>query len=588
MTLLDDALEVFTRHWGFESFRRYQEAVIEPALDGEDVIAVLPTGAGKSACFQVPALCRDGGALVISPLIALMKDQVDGCAARGIPAGCLHSHMDDDEKFETLSDFVAGALKLLYVSPERLSSKRFIEEVQRATVSYIVVDEAHCVSEYGHQFRPDYMRINRIVRAFTRKGGKRPPIIAVTATATPLVIRDIKCGIGMAEDVRIVVADPVRPNLQYITEPEGYSWGQLEDWIGALDIAHAAASPAHHIVYTTTRGTAEKCVDIAERLFWPGVAAYYHAGLKGDERTKVQDAFVSGSTPIICATVAFGMGIDVPTIRTVINFGMPGSIEAFVQQSGRAGRDGKPSKVVLIYDEWSIGFQARLVENENPPVPLYAMLWDWLHDALGDPMGILRSTHRRIAQEITSRNRGQISAEQVGVILNILHSRALIERRVIDGGTPIVVDRERYAALLQPDSVDPAKPIIKHIWNVAWRFAIEPSVRDAPDSNVSVIVNKDAIRQEADVTTYMVTKAFDALLKRGALVAVEDAFRGTEIRMAPERWRADVHEHLPIADIEEQRRIDLRRLAAMLDYTKLRDEASRKAAIRAYFLSPCE
>lgn len=584
---IDNALAVFERHWGFTKFRKYQEAVIEPALAGEDVIAVLPTGAGKSACFQVPALCVEGGAIVVSPLIALMKDQVDGCARRGIPAGCVHSHMDDEDKIEAIEDFKAGALKLLYVSPERLNNRTFIETMQRIDVSYIVIDEAHCCSEWGHQFRPDYMRIHRLVRALTGKDGARPPILALTATATSLVINDIKKAIGMHEDACIVVADPVRTNLNYITEPEGNPWRQVREWISSLDVTRRAqGAPSHHIVYTVTKRTAEQIAEIAEQEFWPGVAAAYHAGMSGDRRTEVQDAFVSGETPIICATTAFGMGIDVPTIRTVVNFGVPGSIEAFVQQSGRAGRDGLASSVVLIYDEWSIGFQQQLVSNANPPIPLYNMVWDWLHDALGDPSGSIRTTHREAAQSITALRRGQIHPEQFGVILNVLHSRGLVERRVIDGGLPLMVSPEKYAKLLNDLDTDKAKDVIKHVWRVLWQFAIEKEVRDARQSPVSVIVNKEAVRHEAGVTAYMVGKAIEALNKRGVVPVIEDSFRGTEVRVLPDKWRVDLHEHLPVQAIEEKRQSDFRRLSAMLDYARLRTEPERKAAIRAYFLTP--
>jgi len=569
------ARQALKEHWGYDDFRKSQRAVIELALADNDVIAVLPTSAGKSACFQIPALLKDGGAIVITPLIALMKDQVDDCARRRVPATYINSHVDDDERAERIADFIAGRYKLLYVAPERFNSKTFLTDIARAQVSYVVCDEAHCCSEYGHDFRPDYMRINRLVKALTRKGGERPPILALTATATSKVVEDIRSSLGMRPDFAMVVADPIRPNIKYVVEDaaEGASFRLLGEWVRGLDPG------GRHIVYTCTRSAAEKAVEAVKRERGGGLAAFYHAGMNKDERERVQNEFKSGATPIVCATIAFGMGVDVPNIRTVINLGIPGSIEAMVQQCGRAGRDGLPSVAVLIVDAWSINFQFTLIEEENPPWRLYGVVWEWLHRMMG-PGEVLKRTLVTIAEAVTTDMREKVTPAQVGGILSAMHSKALIEKRPVDAGTPIVID----AVLFERSLRELTQPQLRKVAEMLWVRYVKPYTLEHPTERlVHIHVNKQAVREQAGVSVHIFDKALLMLTGRG-IVEVQQTYTGNQITIL--QWRADLELFLSRATIEAKRALDVARLRAMVEFTRLETEDARNAFIRQYFLAP--
>lgn len=580
--LMRKAAIALKEHWGHEDFYKYQQAVVEPALEGNDVIAVLPTGAGKSVCFQVPALIVPGGAIVVSPLIALMKDQVDGCKRRGVPAGCLHSNMDDAEREETLSEFVSGSLRLLYIAPERIGNRAFMERITQATVSFIVADEAHCVSSWGHEFRPDYMRISRLVQALTNRDGTRPPILALTATATTLVMADIRQSLGMRDDAVTVTGDPVRPNLQYITDPPGSMDRQFGQWVDALDV-----SVGHHIIYANTRRKVEQLAEKVNEYKGPGVAVAYHAGMTPDQRTQTQDEFVEGGARVICATTAFGMGVDIPDIRTVINYGIPSSIEAFVQQSGRAGRDGQMSKVVLLNDEWNTSFQITQVENNNPPLALYEVVWEWLHDELGSPTKKLQMSMAEIATRITARRRMSVQEEQVRSVLGVMHSNGVAERRGVEGGIPVVIDAVGFDALVRGKHGATVTPTVREVARALWKYSLADAALAAQaGETVEAIVNKEGVARASGHSTYMINKVIERLRAVGVVKAVKPPFRGSVVRILPDAWRGSISELLPMAKIEEKRRSDLARLHAMIRYTYLRSEPERKAAIRAYFLPP--
>lgn len=581
MSSMAEALEVFRRHWGHDRFRSFQETVIEQALEGQDVLAVQPTGAGKSACFQVPALVDEGTALVVSPLIALMNDQVRACEERGIPATCLHSNMDDGERVERVEAFIGGSYKLVYIAPERIQSTSFIEAIQRADISRIVVDEAHCCSQWGHDFRPDYMHIHRLIASVTKRGGERPPVMAVTATATQLVVEDILTSLGLPEsETVVIVGDPRRANLSYEVENAGgihgygNSWGILRDEIAQFDMARG-----RHIIYCGTRKGAESVADIVAQVKGQDLVAHYHAGMKPSERTEVETLFANGERPVICATTAFGMGIDVENIRTVINFGIPGSLEDYVQQIGRAGRDGAPSRCVLIVDDKSIAFQTRLVENANPPWNYYALLWEWLHREM-QPGSTLRMTAAEIAQGVTAMRQGALSAEQVSVVLNRMHSAALIERRDVDAGTPVTISLAVYEEMMHGLGA----AVVKHVWRTMWEKCAVPSFHETPPTgdHAVVMIGKRLLAELSGVSEYMVGKALDVGLKKGGILHVGDAFRGKTVRIL--RWRAELDKEMPVARINAKRDSDFARLHQMLDYAKLRTEAQRREFIRSYFL----
>ena len=327
------ALETLKEYWGYDSFRLKQEEIVTAALEDRDVLAILPTGGGKSVCFQVPALMHDGIAIVVTPLIALMKDQVQNLNDRGIKALCVNAGMSAREVDNKLNNAAYGDYKFLYVSPERLGTQLFRNYVQEMNVSYIVVDEAHCISQWGYDFRPDYLNIGQIRELVDA------PIIALTATATPKVAEDIMARLGFRNKC-LIKSGFERPNLSYIVR-------NCEDKLGQmLNICSKVAGTG--IVYVRSR---KKTEELAAFLTANNISAsFYHAGLGPDSRSDRQAKWKNGQIRVMVCTNAFGMGIDKPDVRFVIHFDVPDSPEAYFQEAGRGGRDGKRSFAVLLWN----------------------------------------------------------------------------------------------------------------------------------------------------------------------------------------------------------------------------------------------
>lgn len=325
--------EVLNKYWGYPSFRPKQEEIVRTALAGKDVLAILPTGGGKSVCFQVPALMKDGIAIVVTPLIALMKDQVQNLNDRGIKALCVNAGMGRREVELTLNNALYGDFKFLYVSPERLGTPMFQNFVREMEVSYIVVDEAHCISQWGYDFRPDYLTVGRLRELVDA------PVIALTATATPQVAEDIMSRLGFEEKC-LLKSGFERPNLSYIVRNREDKLGQL------LNICTNV--PGTGVVYVRSRKRTE---ELAAFLTANGVSAsFYHAGLGSDSRTDRQEKWKKDQIRVMVCTNAFGMGIDKPDVRFVVHFDVPDSPEAYFQEAGRAGRDGKRSFAVMLWN----------------------------------------------------------------------------------------------------------------------------------------------------------------------------------------------------------------------------------------------
>jgi ATP-dependent DNA helicase RecQ len=317
--------------FGFSEFREGQEPVISRLLAGKSVLAIFPTGAGKSLCYQLPALMLDGITLVISPLIALMKDQIDFLVSHGVPAARLDSTVSFEDSRQTYADMRSGTLKLLYVAPERLANERFLQTLKRLRLSMLAVDEAHCISEWGHNFRPDYMKLATLARTLGV-----PRVLALTATATPSVAKDIAAAFGIAGD-DVIQTGFHRPNLSLHVTP---TRGGLER--RALLLERLRGRPhGPTIVYVTLQRTSEEVASFLERAGFAAKA--YHAGMDSEVRHAVQDWFMSSSDAVVVATIAFGMGIDKRDIRGVYHFNLPKSLENYAQEIGRAGRDGQPS-----------------------------------------------------------------------------------------------------------------------------------------------------------------------------------------------------------------------------------------------------
>ena len=342
-------LSVLKEIFGFDSFRPGQEQAIRAVLDGRDTLAVMPTGGGKSLCYQVPALMQESLTVIVSPLISLMKDQVDSLLQSSVTdAATLHSGLSPEERWEVERRVRTGEVKMLYVAPERLRSLEFVLALRRAGVGLFVVDEAHCISEWGHNFRPDYLFLPRVVRDLGS-----PPVLALTATATPRVRQDILRSLKMRSP-EVVVTSFNRPNLTYRVVPAKEKKHKLPR---ILDIIRGYPPPG--IVYATTR---KECDELAASLRRSGVdAAPYHAGMGSADRADVQERFMTDEVAVVVATIAFGMGVDKPNVRFVIHSSVPGSLPAYIQESGRAGRDGDRAECVVLYRGADLGRRKRLV-----------------------------------------------------------------------------------------------------------------------------------------------------------------------------------------------------------------------------------
>jgi len=345
------------RFFGHASFRPGQEEIVRAVLAGKDVLAVMPTGSGKSLGYQLPAMLLPGMTLVVSPLIALMKDQVDELNRKGIPAAALHSHLPPEERQAALAKARDGKFKLLYVAPERFASERFGRLISEIPISRFAVDEAHCVSEWGHDFRPDYRRLSSAARSCRRGDGApgRPPVIAFTATATPEVREDIVLLLELRQP-EVFVAGFDRPNL--FLEVRKVS-GEIEKRVLLPELVGSRRA----LVYAATRKSAERA---AESLQAAGLdAEAYHAGLIERERSRVQNGFAQGKVRVVCATNAFGMGIDRPDIEAVVHFEIPGSLEAYYQEIGRGGRDGREARATLLWNFADVRTREFFIEKED-------------------------------------------------------------------------------------------------------------------------------------------------------------------------------------------------------------------------------
>ncbi len=349
---LPHLLSLLKHVFGFTEFRPFQEAIITASLANRDIFAALPTGGGKSLCYQLPAMVRDGLTVVISPLIALMKDQVDAARASGVEAGCLNSSMDFFERYAVYQSLNSGSLKILYIAPERLGMEGSFENLANWGCTAIAVDEAHCISEWGHDFRPEYRQLSSI-----RKHFPEIPLMALTATATQRVQTDIISQLGL-QDPYIVRASFNRPEIFYRVEPERNILPRITSF---LKSRHNLSG----IIYRSTRADVEKTAAYLQKK---GInAAPYHAGLPDDVRRQNQDDFKADRIAVIVATVAFGMGIDKPDIRFVIHGDLPGNLESYYQETGRSGRDGDNAETLLL---WNFGDMAKtqwhIDRIENP------------------------------------------------------------------------------------------------------------------------------------------------------------------------------------------------------------------------------
>jgi ATP-dependent DNA helicase RecQ len=365
MPSLTDAVTTLRQHFGFEDFREGQREVVGSILEGKDAVVVMPTGSGKSLCYQLPAMILEGVTLVVSPLIALMKDQVDALQGRGLPATFINSSIAEPEQRARIDSLRRREHKLVYIAPERFRSSRFVSAVQSIPISLFAVDEAHCISMWGHDFRPDYLRLKDVIHSLGRV-----QTIALTATATPYVRSDIIQQLGLVQP-RTFVSGFDRPNLSIEvvhTEKEKEKISRIRHL--------AKKANGSGIIYASTRKSVEQ---VGQELKTAGLAvSMYHAGMSDGVRDKAQEDFMSGRTQMIVATNAFGMGIDKPDIRFVAHYQIPGSIEAYYQEIGRAGRDGLPSTCVLLFNYADKNTHDFFIEGSYPDMSIIKSVYGGL------------------------------------------------------------------------------------------------------------------------------------------------------------------------------------------------------------------
>jgi ATP-dependent DNA helicase RecQ len=413
--ILSRALQRF----GHTTLRPGQAEVIADIFAGRPVIAVMPTGAGKSLCYQLPAIVlgeRGGVTLVVSPLIALMKDQVDALRARGIPAVALTSAANAEEQREILDGIRAGMFTLVYVAPERFRSPRFVDALRTiaAQIALVAIDEAHCISEWGHDFRPDYRRLGQVVAELAP-----PRLAAFTATATPEVRKDI-CQQLAIDDARLHVRGFDRPNIDYVVQKVGGPTDKMEKLVELVRMREGGVA----LVYAATRKNAEA---YATALKKSGMRArVYHAGLEDEVRNKAQDVFMSGQLDVIVATNAFGMGVDKSDIRLVVHADIPRSPEAYYQEAGRGGRDGKPTRCVLLFNHGDIRLQEFLIDASFPSAELLRGLWKLLADQ--PLLGMLGRDPDELEARLKPLVPGSPSGAAMSAAIRILERHGMLAR----------------------------------------------------------------------------------------------------------------------------------------------------------------
>jgi len=543
--------EAHLHRFGLQSFRPGQQAVIESVFAGRDCLCIMPTGGGKSLCYQLPSVGRPGVTIVVSPLIALMKDQVDGLLKREISATFINSSMTLSEQNSRMAEMTAGRFDLVYVAPERLRNEKFMEAIASVQVQMLAIDEAHCISQWGHDFRPDYQRLGR----FRQRLGN-PQTIALTATATQIVQEDIaKC--LQLNDPAIFVTGFSRDNLSLFVESPYGSGAKDRRLLEFLE-----KTPGCGIVYAATRKNCEKISELLkENLKRP--VALYHGGLDSNERRHIQDQFMSGAVPIIIATNAFGMGVDKADLRFVVHYQLPGSLEAYYQEVGRAGRDGKQSKCLLLFSHQDRFIQEFFIENAYPSRETVKQVYEFLRQQDADPIELT-------LLEVKEALQTSVGTEGIATCQRLLEQAGVIERmdtRQNLASVRIDSNQESFQNAVGRDSKNKRKVLA----------AIESIVGDRRFErvyfNMSTLVDRSGLKQDA------VNRSLRELSSLNFLDYVPP-FRGRAVHFR----RRDLKFSELVIDFEEldrRRKAEYDRLDLVMSYC--RSNRCRQLEILEYF-----
>ena len=545
---------ILNRYWGFPNFRPLQEEIVDSVMAGKDTLALLPTGGGKSICFQVPAMAMDGLCLVITPLIALMKDQVAHLVEKGIPAAAIYSGMHPDALELAYNQAAYGRLKFLYVSPERLQTDAFIEALKKMKVCLLAVDESHCISQWGYDFRPPYLKIADI-RPYMPKA----PVLALTATATAKVVDDIQLRLGFKQK-NVFQSSFERKNVTYNVLHEADKYGVLRRKLEAMKEGSA-------IVYVRNRKRTQVIADWLNSVGIP--ATFYHAGLDSKTRDERQDLWMKGKVKVIAATNAFGMGIDKPDVRLVIHMDLPDSIEAYFQEAGRAGRDLKPSEAFLLVSPADIQKLKENLAQSFPELDRIKLIYNALGNYFNIPVGAGENvSYPFVMQEFANRYNFSV--------VEVFHTLKLLEKE---------------GFLLLSDSFDePSKVMIKasrddiygfQVNNPQYSELIKCMLRSLPGVMTDFVkVNEETLAKKSGLTA---EKVVEQLKKLEAYHFISYAPRNDKPQILFLSEFADTkHFGLSKENYYDRKKDAEERVKAVIDFVN-NDEECRSVQLLRYF-----